>query len=589
MRLKWFYAGDIDGFFGLFVDNLLQLMLIQVLCTAVCGLPAEFVAGRILPGAALSILLGNLFYAWQAKRLAESHGRPYTTALPYGINTVSLFAHVFLIMGPVYRETQSADLAWKAGLFACVGSAAIELVGAFFGGFLRRNTPRAALLAALAGIAITFISMGFVFQIFASPLLAVIPAFLILFVYSSRVKLPLGLPGGFLAVVLGTGIAWGLRWLGYPLFQPSTAPVALGLHLPQSSVRDLWQFLTQQDGWKYLSVILPMGLFNVVGSLQNLESAEAAGDRFDTRSSLLANGAGTLLAAGLGSPFPTTIYIGHPGWKAMGARWGYSLLNGTVITALCLFGGVGLVMKVVPMEAMIGILLWIGIIITAQAYRDVPRMHFLGVAFGLVPALAAWLLLNIETTLRVTGNSLFDAAAKFTPDSIALAGVFALNQGFILTSMIFAALLVYAAERQWHRAAAWALAGAVLSYFGIIHAYTLTPLGLQVKLGAAAAPEFAVAYVGIALTALLLLWVGKADGGPEGGRRFFDKRSSHGERSSRFEGPNTGRPTPEPHRQDPRPADSSGPRGQRNPERDAGEERRRRRKRGRREWNGPRN
>src|SRR5688572_7714875 len=133
MRLKWFYAGDLDGFFGLFVDNLLQLMLIQVLCTAVCGLPAEFVASRILPGAAISILLGNAFYAWQAKRLAETQGRPFTTALPFGINTVSLFAHIFLIMAPIWRESQNWDLAWKAGLFACLGSAVIETGGAFVG------------------------------------------------------------------------------------------------------------------------------------------------------------------------------------------------------------------------------------------------------------------------------------------------------------------------------------------------------------------------------------------------------------------------------------------------------------------------
>lgn len=103
MRLRWFCPGDIDGFFGLFIDNLLQLMLIQVLCTGVCGLDPAFVSGRILPGAALSVLLGNAFYAWQAKRLAEREGRPHTTALPYGINTVSLFAFVFLVMGPVYK------------------------------------------------------------------------------------------------------------------------------------------------------------------------------------------------------------------------------------------------------------------------------------------------------------------------------------------------------------------------------------------------------------------------------------------------------------------------------------------------------
>jgi AGZA family xanthine/uracil permease-like MFS transporter len=542
MRFKWFYAGDIDGFFGLFVDNLLQLMLIQVLCTAVCGLPADLVASRILPAAALSILLGNVFYALQAKRLAERTGRAHTTALPYGINTVSLFAHVFLVMGPVYRATGSPDLAWKAGLFACLGSALIETGGAFIGPWLRRNTPRAALLSALAGIALTFISMAFVFQIFASPGLAVLPAFLILFVYSSRVRLPFGLPGGLVAVALGTGLAWGLRALGYPLFTPDPSPLSLGLNLPRPALGELWAFLSEQGGWQYLSVILPMGLFNVVGSLQNLESAEAAGDRYETMPSLLANGVGSLVAAGFGSPFPTTIYIGHPGWKAMGARWGYSLINGAVIAALCLLGGVAWVLKVVPMEAMIGILLWIGLIIAAQAYRDVPRNHFLGVAFGFIPTLAAWLLLNMETTLRVAGSSLFEAAAKFTPNDIALAGVFALNQGFILSAMLFSSLLVYATERQWLRVAAWALAGSVAAWFGVIHAWDLTPLGLEVRLGWGAAPGFALAYLGVAGLALSLRSLGLPPPEPRGGRRFFDKRPSRMERERHEGGSSDGRP-----------------------------------------------
>jgi AGZA family xanthine/uracil permease-like MFS transporter len=533
MRLKWFYAGDLDGFFGLFVDNLLQLMLIQVLCTAVCGMPADFVAGRILPGAALSILLGNVFYAWQAKRLAERENRPFTTALPYGINTVSLFAHIFLIMGPVFRETHDAQMAWKAGLFACLGSAVIEIVGAFVGGALRRQVPRAALLTALAGIALTFISMGFVLQIFASPLLAIVPAFLILFVYSSRVKLPWGLPGGFVAVLLGTGMAWGLRALGHGGFNPSPAPLDLGWHGPHWAVGDLWSFITVDGGWRYLSIILPMGLFNVIGSLQNLESAEAAGDRFATMPSLLANGLGGLLAACLGSPFPTTIYIGHPGWKAMGARWGYSLLNGSIITALCLFGGVGLLLKFVPLEAMIGILLWIGIIIGAQAYRDVPRTHFLGVAFGFVPTLAAWLMLNMETALRVGGLDWASALPKLQGEGFWVQGLFALNQGFIVSSMIFAAMLVYATERQWLKVAGWSLAASVLAFFGVIHAYTLGPLGVQARFGWDASPAFAAAYLGVAAVALGLKFWAKAEGGPEGGRRFFDKRGSRVEKAQR--------------------------------------------------------
>src|SRR6476659_4304600 len=118
--MKWFVRGDIDGFFGLFVDNLLQLLLILTLCPLVCGFPADFVIGTVLPGAAISIAVGNFFYAWQARKLAHKEGRDDVTALPFGINTVSLIAFIFLIMAPVYRETNDAQLAWRAGLFACL-------------------------------------------------------------------------------------------------------------------------------------------------------------------------------------------------------------------------------------------------------------------------------------------------------------------------------------------------------------------------------------------------------------------------------------------------------------------------------------
>ncbi len=98
--MRWFVRGDIDGFFGLALDNLVQLLLINTLCRFVLGFPAELIYGRVLPGAAISILIGNLFYAQQAKKLAERTGRTDVCALPYGINTVSLIAHVFLVMLP---------------------------------------------------------------------------------------------------------------------------------------------------------------------------------------------------------------------------------------------------------------------------------------------------------------------------------------------------------------------------------------------------------------------------------------------------------------------------------------------------------
>ena len=515
MLKGWFSRGDIDGFFGLFVDNLLQLMLIAVFCNRFCGMPAGLVYGTILPGAAISILFGNLFYAWQARKLAMRTGRKDVTALPYGINTVSLIAYVFLIIMPIYLATKNAVLAWQAGLFACLTSAVLEIIGAFVGDWVRRHTPRAALLSTLAGIAITFISMGFVFQIFSMPVLALLPMLLVLFAYGGRIRLPLGLPGGFVAVLVGVVIAWILKWCGFPYFHPLADPYHFRVYYPHAAFGDMIVFLRDGQGWKYFSVIFPMALFNVVGSLQNLESAEAAGDRYQTRSSLLVNGFGSVVAACLGSPFPTTIYIGHPGWKAMGARWGYSILNGSVITFLCLIGGVTLVLKVVPMEAMIGILLWIGIIITAQAFSETPKRHGLAVALGLIPALASWALLLVNTALMKAGTSLFDAAPKFGND-LFIYGIIALSQGFMLTCMVLSSMMVFVMERQFVKAALWMLAGSVLSYFGLMHAYKLVPdAGVINNLRPGAADSFALVYLAAAVILIALHYYERGKKEPE--------------------------------------------------------------------------
>src|SRR3954453_1644841 len=129
--MRLFYRGDLDGFFGLALDNLVQLLLIEELCKFVLGFPADLLYGRVLPGAAVSVLFGNLFYAWQAHRLAARTGRTDVTALPYGINTPSVVAFVVFVMAPVFQRTKSAEEAWRIGVLACLASGIIEFIGSF--------------------------------------------------------------------------------------------------------------------------------------------------------------------------------------------------------------------------------------------------------------------------------------------------------------------------------------------------------------------------------------------------------------------------------------------------------------------------
>jgi AGZA family xanthine/uracil permease-like MFS transporter len=479
--MRWIVPGDIDGFFGLALDNLVQLLLIDSLCRFVLGFPPELVYGRVLPGAAVSILVGNLFYAYQAKRLALRTGRSDVCALPYGINTVSLFAHVFLVMLPAKALAQKAGLpdparvAWQAGLVATLCSGVMELLAAFVAERVRKATPRAALLSTLAGIALSFISLGFLFRTFARPIVGLTTLGIVLLTYFGGVRFKGRLPGGLIAVALGTLLSWttGLAPVGV---QPPTST----LHLPVPVLGDLALAIGGGHLLPYLSVIVAMGLFNVLGSLQNIESAEAAGDGYATRPSLMINGVGSIAAALFGSAFPTTIYIGHPGWKALGARAGYSVLNGAFVTIVCATGSLAWIAWAIPIDAGMAIVLWIGIVITAQAFQATPREHAPAVVVGMLPGIAAWGALMAKNGLRAAGlggpagpfgESLL---AEFQKSDTWIHGAFALEQGFLFTSMLLSAAVVGVIEHRFRAAAAWCALAAALAASGLMHSYQWT-------------------------------------------------------------------------------------------------------------------
>jgi AGZA family xanthine/uracil permease-like MFS transporter len=509
--------GDIDGFFGLALDNLVQLLLIDALCRFALGFPPELVYGRVLPGAAVSILIGNLSYAYQARRLAERTGRTDVCALPYGINTVSLFAHVFLVMLPAKAlavkigAPDPVRIAWQAGLLATLCSGLIELGAAFVAESVRRVTPRAALLSTLAGIALGFISLGFLFRTFARPVVGLTTLGIVTLTYFGRVRFKGRIPGGMVAVGLGTLLSWAIG-----IAPVGAHPSAPAFHFPVPVVGDLIAAIGGGHLLPYLSVIIAMGLFNVLGSLQNIESAEAAGDGYETRSSLAINGIGSVAAALFGSAFPTTIYIGHPGWKALGARAGYSVLNGAFVTIVCVTGTLAWIAWAIPIDAGMAIVLWIGIVIIAQAFQSTPREHAPAVVVGLLPGIGAWGALMAKNGLRAAGlggpAGPFSAAlvGEFLKTDTWIHGAFSLEQGFLFTSMLLSAAVVGVIERKWLVAAAWCAVAALLSSTGLIHSYQWTLDDTALKLSPAW--PYAIGYAAMSLLFLTAKWTTEASG-----------------------------------------------------------------------------
>src|ERR1700722_7895448 len=502
-RLPWFTSGDVDGFFGLFFSGFPDLLLIVGLAP-VCGFSNDFVIRSVLPGVAVSVLAGNLFYAWEAWRLARRTGCEDVTAIPFGVNTPTIFAYVFLIMGPVYARTHDATLAWHAGLFASLLSGVIQTAGAFCTDWLRRYTPRAALLCPLAGLALAYLCLGFVFGVFQQPAVALLPMLVLFSLYGSQLKLPYRLPPGLLAIGIGAVLVAVMRWL-HIYTVPAPAVPEVRLYLPHAV--NIFALFKQQSYWPYLSIIVPLAALDTLASLMILESVKVAGDDYATKPSLLTNGVGTIAAACLGSPFPTTLYLGHAAHKANGARSGYSVLNGLVTLALCTTGVLPVVLRFVPLEVAAPVVVWFGLITVGQAVTEVPSNQAIAVILGLVPALSQWATSIADTVARKAGSSLMEIAPRMGGD-LALGGLIALGQGSLLTSMIWSAALAFIVQRRFLPAAGWVAAAAAFSTVGIIHAYKLSASGVESLTGWWVAPQFTLAYGGGALFLLGWAWCG---------------------------------------------------------------------------------
>jgi len=323
-----------------------------------------------------------------------------------------------------------------------------------------------------------------------------LPAVMIMTVYASRLRLPGKIPVGLVAMAVGAIAVASLKALHLYSQPAGPALMPLGVHLPYGV--NLLEFLRQGEGWKYLSIILPMSVLDTLVSLQILESVKLAGDDYPTRPSLLMNGVATLVAALFGSPFPTTLYFGHMVHKSNGARAGYSILSGAAVVVVCVTGLVPVVLHWVPLSVVAMVIVWFGLVMVGQAFQEVSKEHCIAVALGLVPMLAAWALQLVELSARKSGSSLFDIAPKFG-DELSVYGMIALSQGSLLVSMLWAAALAWIFDRRFLHAALWFMVGAVLSCFGVIHAYALTAQGVENRLGFWVAPAFTVSYAAGAL------------------------------------------------------------------------------------------
>jgi adenine/guanine/hypoxanthine permease len=517
---RWFVAGDFNGFFGLVVDNLAVMAFLATVLVGLFQFPADIVFTRMFPGTALGVLVGDLIYTGMAVRLARRTGKDTVTAMPLGIDTPTTIGLALLVLGPAFvkfkqgglDEHAAAIATWHLGMAAMVVMGGLKFVLSFAGAWVGRVVPRAGLLGSIAGIALMLIGFLPMLEVLSVPVVGFVGLGVILYTVVAKGRLPGNIPGVLAAFLLGTALYYALGPAG--LLGPGYhAPGGLALRFALP-----WPNLGFIDGLPatvpYLPLILPFGLLMVIGGINVTESARAAGDDYRTRDILLTEAVATLVAGVCGGVAQTTPYIGQPAYKKMGARAGYTLLTGVFVGLGGVFGYLSNLVELVPLAVLAPILVFVAIDITTQAFEATPVQHAAAVVFSFFPAIARMLAIKLGDPTYVAPDHfarLISSADRGLPE---LGIIVALGNGFIITSMIWAAFLAALVDKRTAAAIASLLAGAGLTLFGVIHSvepggglywpWALTGVARTLVW------QFTAAYVALAAVIALLALQGRA-------------------------------------------------------------------------------
>ena len=155
-----------------------------------------------------------------------------------------------------------------------------------------------------------------------------------------------------------------------------------------------------------LATAIPLGIYNFTEAMSNVESAAAAGDSYEPaqRPARRRHRRDRRLrrsAARSRPPSTSGTRAGRPPAGASPTRW----RPASLIFLLCTFGLFPLLGALLPVPAIVPVLLYIGLVIGAQAFRAVPKAHYAAIVLAIVPNVAAWATGLIDNALAAAGTS----------------------------------------------------------------------------------------------------------------------------------------------------------------------------------------
>lgn len=455
VHYPWYKKEDTDAFFALFQNNIANFVIIAISMLGM-GFSPAIVFGQVLPGAAVAVMVGNFYYAYSAARLARKENRADVTALSYGISTPVMFVFLFGVLLPAKALTGDEIMAWKIAVAACFISGLIEVCISVIGRWIQSHLPRAAMLGAVAGVALTFIAGEMLFKTLEIPVIGLLVMAIIIVGLVARVSMPFKIPASLFAIIVGTAMAYLIGAADTHKFSDAFTHLGFYPLLPGLAwFEGLGLLFTSMLA--ILTVVLPITLYNAIETMNNVEAMEAAGDKYDVRECQAVDGAGTMIGAVFGGVFPTTVYIATVGSKWMGAGRGYSILNGVVYGLATMFGLIAALAAIIPVSVVAPILVFVGMSMIATAFQSNETRYYPAIALAMLPYFANYVMTR------------FNRGASEVVDNISSA-IVVLGQGAMFTAILLGAMTVSVIDHKFRQAAIFALVAAACSFVGLMHA-----------------------------------------------------------------------------------------------------------------------
>lgn len=465
-------VGDVGGIVYAFIGNLVNYIIVIYALKGI-GWTNEIIYGRVVPGLSIGLMLSGFIYAWMGWQLSKKTGRSDVTALPSGVSTPAMFVYLYGIIYPLHYAGLEPEACWSAAVAALFVGGLIEVAGGFIGPYVRKIIPRVAMLGTVAGIGLVWMATAGLFEVYHDPILGM-PVLVIALVgliggYVFKKRIPMLL----VAVVFGIVYAFVL---GRVEIDTSTVGIVLPYFAGPAVLQGLKLIVP------YLAIIIPIEVYNFIETMDNVETAIAAGDEYNVGQAQIADGVCTMISALFGGVVPNTVWLGHPGLKKSKSGIGYSWITGVLFGLSALFGVYGLFNSMMPAVIASITFLWAAMLMVVQSFTDVPRRHGAALAIALVPHLADVLYTYVRDALgafhiyleeSLTFNSTDAVSTALLEYGVVWKGVAALRFGAILSSIVWATIMVYIVDRKLDKAGYAFLVAAVLAFFGFIHAPAL--------------------------------------------------------------------------------------------------------------------